>query len=170
MTTYPHLLGPAGPGLYHPAQPRADGLHARGAGRSQGRLRPHGRVLRRARRGRRGPDRDRRHCAQRPRPPDARWRAHDHRGRGRQAQAGDRRPCTRPAARSRCRSCTSAATPTTATWSRPAPCRRRSTRFSPNALSTEEVEQTIDDFVRLRRAGAIAPATTASRSWAPRAT
>ena len=103
----------------------------------------------------------------RPMPGGAR---HDHAGRGRQAQGGHRRPCTRPAARSPCRSCTSAATPTTPSWWRPARCKAPINPFRPHALTTDEVEQTIDDFVNCRRAGAERRATTASRSWAPRAT
>ena len=42
--------------------------------------------------------------------------------------------------------------------------------FVPHALTDAEVEQTIDDYVRARPPRPAAPATTASRSWAPRAT
>ena len=47
---------------------------------------------------------------------------------------------------------------------------RRSRRFAPRALTRWGVRKTIADYVRCARARAARPATTASRSWGPRAT
>ena len=129
------------------------------------------RVLRRARPRRRRPDRHRRLRAQ----PAKGWLEPgapmlDHRRQSRRAPADHRRGARARAAGSRCRSCTPAATATTRSPSR----RRRSQSpinpLPPRALS-ERRHRAHDR--RLRRDGArwrARPATTASRSWAPRAT
>ena len=61
---------------------------------------------------------------------------------------GSPRPCTARAAGSRCRSCTSAGTPTTATWSPRAPSRPRSARSSRTRSPTPRSSRPIEDFVR----------------------
>ena len=78
--------------------------------------------------------------------------------------------CTRRAARSRCSSCTPAATAT-----RRSRCRRRASKspitpFKASGMSAETVEQTITRLRARRRGWRRRPGTTASRSWAPRAT
>ena len=44
MTNYPHMAGATGSGVYHPEEPRVDGIHAYWSGRDQG-LEPRSRVL-----------------------------------------------------------------------------------------------------------------------------
>ncbi len=134
MSPYPAPAEPARPRVHHAPQPGADGVDAHRPRGGRARLRADGRVLRRARARRRRPDGHRRHRAQRARAALRRRRQADHRGRGGAAPDGHRRRCTRRAAGSRCRSCTSGATPTTPTWWRRARSRPRSAPSPPHAL------------------------------------
>ena len=129
------------------AQPRGDGIDAhrprgprRGTSRSWRRTSP-------TRARRRGADGHRRLLAQRRGwlKPFAGEMVPARRRRG---TATSPTPCTPRAARSRCRSCTPVATPTTRSASAPSTIKSPITPFRPRALSTRGVESTIDDFAR----------------------
>ena len=81
-----------------------------------------------------------------------------------------RRRARARAAGSRCRSCTSAGTPTTPDLVAPSALQAPISPFTPHALTDDEVEQTIEDYRAGRASWRSRRATTASRSWAPRAT
>jgi 2,4-dienoyl-CoA reductase (NADPH2) len=118
----------------------------------------------RARRG--GPDRHRRHRPQRARPPHAGRRHAGRRGGGR--STGRHEAVHAEGGKIAMQILHFGRYAYHPSWWRPARCRRRSA-LPPHALTGDEVEQTIDDFAAAPR-WPKAPATTAWRSWAPRAT
>ena len=136
MTTarYPHLLAPLDLGFTTlPNRVLMGSMHV-GLEEKPRRLRAHGGLLRRARPRRRRPDRHRWHRAQR-----ARARPYAGGAKLTTPEEAEKHKIVTEAVHEAggkiaCRSCTSAATPTTPSWWRPAPSRRRSTRSSPREL------------------------------------
>ena len=144
---------PPGPRLHHAAQPGDHGLDAHRARGPGARHRPAGSVLRRTR-----PRRRRAHHHRR-------LRAQPHRlaapvrgaagvfRRRRADTAASPRPCTTRAARSCCRSCTPAATPTTRCSVSASSIKAPINPFRPRKLSDRGVEDTIARLRALRAAG-----------------
>ena len=154
-TSLPASVRAPRPGLHHAAQPRADGVDAHRPGGPGARLPEAGGLFRRARRGRRGPDRHRRlraepgRLAEAVRQPSCSWPWEVA-----PASPGDLGGACRGRQDLHADCCMRGATATTRCRWRRRRLKAPITPFTPRALSARGVERTIRDFAHCARAGA----------------